>query len=44
MAEALGCKYLDYCRLGVKVFDMKEYSAAIDELKSGKISKVVFKM
>lgn len=42
--EALGTRYLDYSKLGVEVFTLKEYQKAMDLLKVGKIAKAVFKL
>ncbi|XP_060533384.1 uncharacterized protein LOC132706211 [Cylas formicarius] len=42
--ESLGSRYLDYERLGIEVFSLDDYQAALDKLKSGKIAKAVFKM
>lgn len=44
LIEAFGDRYLDYEKLGIKVFALKDYQKAIDELKAGGISKAVFKV
>ena len=36
--------YLDIARLGIKLFDLKEYKEALDTLKRGEISKVMFQI
>lgn len=42
--EAMGTRYVDYEKLGIQVFALKEYESAICCLRSGTISKAIFKM
>jgi len=42
LAATLGERYLDYNRLGVAVFPLEHYQAAIEQLKAGTIAKAVF--
>lgn len=42
--KAMGDRYLNYDKLGVKVYSLKEYEKAIEELKTGRVSKVMFKI
>jgi len=44
LADAMGTRYLDYDKLGVAVFKLKDYEAALTRLKSGEISKAVFNL
>ncbi|XP_046989678.1 D-arabinitol dehydrogenase 1-like [Schistocerca americana] len=44
MMSVLGPKYIDYQKLGVKIFSLADYEQAIAEMKSGTISKAVFKI
>jgi len=37
-------KYLNYDKLGIKVFSLSQYEEALDMLKRGEISKAVFKL
>ncbi|XP_072757798.1 sorbitol dehydrogenase [Anoplolepis gracilipes] len=37
-------KYLDYNKLGIKVYSLSQYKEALDALKEGEISKAVFKL
>uniref|UniRef100_A0A1L8D6P6 Aldehyde reductase-3 n=1 Tax=Plutella xylostella TaxID=51655 RepID=A0A1L8D6P6_PLUXY len=41
---ALGTRYLEYKNLGIKTFKLSEYKKALDELKTGAISKAIFKI
>ncbi|KAF5301075.1 hypothetical protein FQA39_LY10894 [Lamprigera yunnana] len=43
LLESMGDRYLNYKRLGIKTFSLKEYKEAIEELKQGLIAKAVFK-
>lgn len=38
------CRYIDYERLGVEVFSLRQYEEAIELLHSRKISKAVFRI
>ncbi|XP_034234502.1 D-altritol 5-dehydrogenase-like [Thrips palmi] len=42
--EAMGEKYLDYEKLGVRVFSLSQYAEAMQELRKGAISKAVFQL
>ncbi|CAH2056130.1 unnamed protein product, partial [Iphiclides podalirius] len=42
--KAMGNRYLDYESLGVKTFRLSEYQNALDDLKTGVISKAIFKV
>ncbi|KAF7280568.1 hypothetical protein GWI33_005767 [Rhynchophorus ferrugineus] len=42
--EALGQKYLDYEKLGIQVFDLKDYQKALSALKAGQVAKAVFRL
>ncbi|XP_072758255.1 sorbitol dehydrogenase-like [Anoplolepis gracilipes] len=44
LLQPLSEKYLDYNKLGIKVFSLPQYKEALDALKKGKISKAVFKL
>lgn len=44
LIEAMGTKYLDYNKLGVKTYSLQEYKSALDCLKKGTIAKAVFKI
>ncbi|XP_044260807.1 D-arabinitol dehydrogenase 1-like [Tribolium madens] len=44
LVEALAERYLDYDKLGVKLFKLEEYQRAIDCLKNGVITKAVFQV
>ncbi|XP_968377.2 uncharacterized protein LOC656777 isoform X1 [Tribolium castaneum] len=44
LVEALSERYLDYDKLGVKLFKLEEYQKAIDCLKNGEITKAVFQI
>jgi len=37
-------QYLNYDKLGIKVFSLSQYKEALDILKRGEISKVIFKL
>ncbi|XP_030757543.1 D-arabinitol dehydrogenase 1-like isoform X2 [Sitophilus oryzae] len=41
---SLGSRYLDYGRLGIEVFDLKDYPKALEALKLGKVAKAVFRL
>ncbi|XP_075216034.1 uncharacterized protein LOC142321656 [Lycorma delicatula] len=44
LMETMGSRYIDYCRLGVKVFSLSQCELALQELRKGSISKAVFKI
>ena len=44
LAKNLGDKYLSLERLGIAVYRMKDYQSAIERLKRGEISKVMFQL
>ncbi|XP_075214997.1 putative zinc-type alcohol dehydrogenase-like protein YdjJ [Lycorma delicatula] len=44
LMEAMGARYIDYDRLGIRIYSLKEYQEAFDELKKGGITKAVFKI
>ncbi|XP_014233570.1 uncharacterized protein LOC106656909 [Trichogramma pretiosum] len=44
LLEAMSDTYLNYDNLGIKAYKLSEYKEALDALKSGTISKAVFKM
>ncbi|XP_025073226.1 LOW QUALITY PROTEIN: D-arabinitol dehydrogenase 1-like [Pogonomyrmex barbatus] len=44
LVQSMSEKYLDYNKLGIKVFSLSQYKEALDTLKKGDISKAVFKL
>lgn len=42
--EAMGSRYLNYNKLGIRVYDLKDYEEAFDDLKTGSISKAMFRL
>ncbi|CAK9816092.1 Sorbitol dehydrogenase [Anthophora quadrimaculata] len=44
LLSAMAERYLNYEKLGIKVFSLSQYREALDSLKKGEISKAVFKM
>ncbi|CAG9767738.1 unnamed protein product [Ceutorhynchus assimilis] len=42
--EAMGSRYIAYEKLGIQVFELKDYRKALDLLKSGSIAKAMFKL
>ena len=44
LAKNLGSRYLSCDRLGIEVYRMKDYQSAIERLKRGEISKVMFQL
>ncbi|XP_038219943.1 D-arabinitol dehydrogenase 1-like [Zerene cesonia] len=44
LLSAMGDRYLDYEKLGVKTFALSEYKQALAALKDGSISKAIFKI
>lgn len=43
LLHAMGDRYLDYNKLGIRVFKLAEYEDALQALRNGEISKAVFK-
>lgn len=44
LLQAMSEKYLDYNKLGIKMFSLSQYKEALDALRKGDISKAVFKL
>ncbi|KAL0267990.1 UNVERIFIED_CONTAM: hypothetical protein PYX00_010094 [Menopon gallinae] len=44
LAEMMGCRYLDYEKLGMQTFRLGQFEGAIRMKKCGEINKVVFKI
>lgn len=44
LIEAMGDRYLNYAKLGVKTYALSEYKNALAALKTGEIAKAVFKI
>nr|CAI5861993.1 unnamed protein product [Callosobruchus analis] len=44
LIEAMGDRYLTYDKLGIKVYTLKQYNEALEELKKGTIAKAIFKL
>ncbi|XP_066991012.1 uncharacterized protein [Anabrus simplex] len=44
LIDAMGDRYLDYTKLGIKVFSLSQYKEAVKSLKEGSIAKAIFKM
>lgn len=44
LIEAMGDKYLNYNKLGVKTYTLAQYKDALAALKTGSIAKAVFKI
>ncbi|KAJ9574653.1 hypothetical protein L9F63_008185 [Diploptera punctata] len=42
--EAMGNRYLDYEKLGIKTYSLKQYKEALQALKEGSIAKAMFKI
>ncbi|XP_059057756.1 D-altritol 5-dehydrogenase-like [Achroia grisella] len=42
--SAMGDRYIDYHKLGVKTYSLSQYQDALKDLKAGNISKAVFKI
>ncbi|KAF9794084.1 hypothetical protein SFRURICE_013549 [Spodoptera frugiperda] len=42
--KAMGSRYLDYHKLGVKTYKLSEYKEAMEDLKKGSVAKAVFKI
>ncbi|EFN69090.1 Sorbitol dehydrogenase [Camponotus floridanus] len=44
LVQPLSERYLDFNKLGIKVFALSQYKEALDALKKGNISKAIFKL
>ncbi|KAH0953835.1 hypothetical protein HN011_011998 [Eciton burchellii] len=44
LLRSMSEQYLNYDKLGIKVFSLSQYKEALDILKRGEISKVIFKL
>jgi len=44
LVQAMSEQYLNYNKLGIKIFSLSQYKEALDALKKGDISKAVFKL
>ncbi|KAJ3650942.1 hypothetical protein Zmor_017017 [Zophobas morio] len=44
LVEAMADKYLDYDKLGIKVFKLREFQEALKALKNGDITKAIFEV
>ncbi|XP_031827643.1 D-altritol 5-dehydrogenase [Nomia melanderi] len=44
LLRAMADRYLDYNKLGIRVFSLSEYREALDALRKGDISKAMFKL
>lgn len=44
LLQSLSEGYLDFNKLGIKIFSLSQYKEALDTLKKGEISKAVFKL
>ncbi|XP_075988772.1 uncharacterized protein LOC142984819 [Anticarsia gemmatalis] len=42
--KAMGSRYLDYHKLGVKTYRLSEYESAMKDLKAGSVAKAIFKI
>ncbi|XP_069684513.1 uncharacterized protein [Periplaneta americana] len=42
--DAMGSRYLDYGRLGIKTFTLNQHKEALQALKTGSIAKAIFKI
>lgn len=42
--KAMGARYLDYKKLGIKTYSLSQYQNALEDLKKGTISKALFKI
>jgi hypothetical protein len=38
------CRYLDYEKLGIKIYCLSQYEEALQALKEGTIAKAMFKL
>ncbi|XP_021918601.1 D-arabinitol dehydrogenase 1-like isoform X1 [Zootermopsis nevadensis] len=44
MIDAMGSRYLDYEKLGIKTYSLSQYEDALQALKEGTIAKAMFKL
>lgn len=44
LLRAMGDTYLNFDKLGIKVYSLSEYKEAFEDLKKGTISKAMFKL
>jgi len=44
LLQAMAETYLDFDKLGIKVYPLAQYEEAFEDLKKGAVSKAVFKM
>lgn len=44
LLRAMSDKYIDFDKLGIKLFPLSRYEEALNALKNGQISKAVFKL
>ncbi|PNF25813.1 L-threonine 3-dehydrogenase [Cryptotermes secundus] len=42
--DAMGSRYLDYEKLGIKAYSLSQYEEALQALKEGRIAKAMFKL
>ncbi|CAG2062626.1 unnamed protein product, partial [Timema podura] len=42
--EAMGDRYIDYKKLGIEVYQLKDFKEAVRELKKGSIAKAIFEI
>ncbi|XP_047097424.1 D-arabinitol dehydrogenase 1-like [Schistocerca piceifrons] len=42
--DSMGTRYLEYEKLGIKTFPLKQHKEALEELKKGSIAKAIFKV
>lgn len=44
LVQAMADRYLNFERLGIRVYKLSEYKEALEALKNGQASKAVFKL
>lgn len=44
LLQAMSDKYIDFDKLGIKLFPLSQYKQALAALKNGEISKAIFKL
>jgi D-arabinitol dehydrogenase (NADP+) len=44
LVRSMSERYLDYSKLGIKIFSLSQYKEALEALKKGDISKAIFKL
>jgi hypothetical protein len=44
VVSVLVCRYLDYGRLGIKIYTLSQHKEALEALKKGVIAKAIFKI